>query len=237
MSYNIIIGRDPADKEKFGEKGLIYLGKGYVKMGNYTSLSNKIYMDIARSHVIMIAGKRGSGKSYSIGVIAEELSNLPQETAKNIAPIIFDTMGIFWTMKYKNEKDAALLKNWDLKSKNLPVKVFVPYGKASEYKEKNIPFDNSFAIEASELDAEDWLSIFNLEIITPIGVLIERAISKLKENLLSFNITSIQKEIESDPKASNDKKEIASALFSAAESWGIFAQDLEKESTEINFCN
>ncbi len=233
MSYNIIIGRDPADKEKFGEKGLIYLGKGYVKMGNYTSLSNKIYMDIARSHVIMIAGKRGSGKSYSIGVIAEELSNLPQETAKNIAPLIFDTMGIFWTMKYENEKDAILLKNWDLKSKNLPVKVFVPYGKASEYKEKNIPFDNSFAIEASELDAEDWLSIFNLEIITPIGVLIERVISKLKENLISFNITAIQKEIESDPKASNDKKEIASALFSAAESWGIFAKDKGTKITDL----
>ena len=62
MAYDIIIGRDTADKERFGDKGLIFIGKGYVKMGQYTSLSNKIWMDIARSHVVMIAGKRGSGK-------------------------------------------------------------------------------------------------------------------------------------------------------------------------------
>ena len=76
----------------------------FLKMGNYTSLSNKIWLDVARSHVILIAGKRGSGKSYTLGTIAEELSSLPPEAAKNVAPIIFDTMGIFWTMKYKNEK-------------------------------------------------------------------------------------------------------------------------------------
>ena len=124
MAYDVIIGRDLVDKKRFGDKGLIYIGKGYVKMGNYTSLSNKIWMDVARSHIILVAGKRGSGKSYTIGAIAEEISNLPPETSQNIASIIFDTMGIFWTMKYKNEKDRALLDEWDLKSKSLPVKIF-----------------------------------------------------------------------------------------------------------------
>src|SRR3989344_4577636 len=120
MAYDIIIGRDKSDKEKFGDRGLIYLGKGYVKMGNSSSLSNNIWMDIARSHVILVAGKRGSGKSYTLGAIAEELSNLPEEASKNIASLIFDTMCIFWTMKYKNEKDKDLLKSWDLKPKTLP---------------------------------------------------------------------------------------------------------------------
>src|SRR3989339_1266331 len=59
MAYDIIIGRDSSDKVKFGDRGIIYLGKGYVKMGQYTSLSNKMWMDVARSHVVMIAGKRG----------------------------------------------------------------------------------------------------------------------------------------------------------------------------------
>src|SRR3989338_1268582 len=101
MSYNIILGRDNADKSRFGNSGLVFLGKGYVKMGTYTSLSNKIWMDVARPHVVLVAGKRGSGKSYTLGTIAEELSNLQDEAARNIAAIIFDTMGIFWTMKYK----------------------------------------------------------------------------------------------------------------------------------------
>ena len=55
MPYDIIIGRDEADKKRFGKKGLIFLGKGYVKMGQYTSLSNPIYMDVARSHVILLS--------------------------------------------------------------------------------------------------------------------------------------------------------------------------------------
>jgi hypothetical protein len=62
MPYEIITGRDDSDKKRFGKKGLVYLGKGYVKMGQYTSLSNLLYMDVARSHVVLIAGKRGSGK-------------------------------------------------------------------------------------------------------------------------------------------------------------------------------
>ena len=62
MPYDIVLGRDASDKEKFGKNGLVHLGKGYVTMGNYTSLSNNIWMDVARSHVVLVAGKRGSGK-------------------------------------------------------------------------------------------------------------------------------------------------------------------------------
>ena len=177
MGFDIIIGRDKADKESFGNKGLVYIGKGYVKMGNYTSLSNKIWMDVARSHVILVAGKRGSGKSYSLGAIAEELSCLDEESRKNIASLIFDTMGIFWTMKYKNEKDALMLKEWDLETKELPVSVFVPFGKADEYRSKGIPIDYTFALKASELDAEDWITLFNLEFTSPEGALISRVVN------------------------------------------------------------
>ena len=42
MPYDIIIGRNEEDKKLFGKKGLVYLGKAYVKMGNYTSSSNNI---------------------------------------------------------------------------------------------------------------------------------------------------------------------------------------------------
>src|SRR3989344_1034008 len=155
MPYDIIIGRDAADKDLFAYRGLIFLGKTYVTMGQYTSLSNNVLIDIARSHVILVSGKRGSGKSHTLGVIAEELSDLPPDASKNISSLIFDTMGIFWTMKYKNEKDPQLLKDWNLEAKNLPVKIFVPFGKAEEYEKKSIPFDKTFALKASELETED----------------------------------------------------------------------------------
>lgn len=228
MAYDITIGRDLSDKEKFGNKGLIYLGKGYVKMGTYTSLSNRILMDIARSHVILIAGKRGSGKSYTLGAIAEELANLPSESAKNIASVIFDTMGIFWTMKYKNEKDLTLLREWGLESKPLNVKVFVPYGKAEEYKQKGIPVDSTFALSPSELKPEDWLTLFGIEMTSLPGVLIER-VSNLEDK--NSGIKDILKAIDEDKEASDDTKSIVRGMFMAAESWGIFAKD--KNGTQI----
>jgi len=231
MPYDIIIGRDEADKERFGDKGLIFLGKSYVKMGMQNSMSNKIYMDIARSHVVLVSGKRGSGKSYTLGVIAEEISTLPQESAKNIASLIFDTMGIFWTMKYKNEKDEQLLTKWGLQKREIPINIFVPEGKAEEYEKKQIPFDNTFALAPSELEAEDWITLFNLQLTSLTGVLIQRAITKLKEEG-KYTIKKIQDKIEKDSKASKETKEIVSSLFDAAESWGIFSKG--EQGTEIS---
>ena len=232
MGYDIIIGRDEADKKAFGDRGLIYLGKGYVKMGQYTSLSNKIFMDVARSHVVLVAGKRGSGKSYTLGVIAEGLSNLPKEASENIASLIFDTMGIYWTMKYKNEKDRDLLREWNLKSQHLPVKVFVPFGYYDSYTEKSIPADEKFALDPSELAPEDWIITFNLNIIDPVAVLIERKTSSLREKGF-FSIKDIIKEIEEDKKTAQDVKNAAAALFEAAETWGVFAKT-KKDSTKID---
>ena len=227
MPYDIIIGRDEADKKRFAEKGLIYLGKGYVTMGNYTSLSNLLWMDVARSHVVLIAGKRGSGKSYSIGVMAEELADLPSETKQNIASLIFDTMGIFWTMKFKNEKEKELLSEWKLKAKNLPVRIFAPFGYFEEYQKNQIPVDYPFALKASELEVEDWLLTFNLEIIDPISILIEKSLSELKEQEKDFGIKDILEIIKKADETEETKKQ-ASALFEAADTWKIFAKAGEK---------
>ena len=217
MSYDIILGRDASDKKKFGNSGLIHIGKGYVTMGNYTSMSNNIFLDVARSHVILVAGKRGSGKSYTLGVITEEIANLPQETARNIAPIIFDTMGIFWTMKFKNEKEKSILDEWKLEPKSSPIKVFAPIGKIEDYKEKGIPVDEAFALKASELESEDWIITFNLSMTSQEGVLITNTISNLKEKDDHFTIQDIINQITHTHNVSQETKNIASSLFQAAE--------------------
>ena len=232
MPYDIIIGRDESDKKKFGDKGLVFIGKGYVKMGQYTSLSNKIFMDVARSHVVLVCGKRGAGKSYSLGVIAEELSNLPKDISQNIASLIFDTMGIYWTMKYKNQKDQLLLNEWELQSKNLPVKVFVPFGYYDQYVEEGIPIDGNFALDVKEMNAEDWVLTFNLDITSPVSVLIERTIIKLKEKR-NYDIDSIISEIKSDKETDQETKNAATGLFEAANTWGVFSsKDQEPTKTK-----
>jgi hypothetical protein len=229
MAYEITLGRNKSDKKSFGDKGLVFLGKGYVKMGNYTSLSNKILMDVARSHVILVAGKRGSGKSYTLGVIAEELANLPKETSQNIASLIFDTMGIYWTMKYANEKDKPLLREWGLKSKNLPVKIFVPFGHYNSYLEKGIPVDSSFALDVKEMNTEDWILTFGLDIVNPVSIFIQRTLANLKGE--DFTIKDIIFEMEKQEVA-YEVKNAAIGLFEAADTWGIFSTG-ETEPTKV----
>ncbi|PJA07340.1 MAG: hypothetical protein COX70_07085, partial [Flavobacteriales bacterium CG_4_10_14_0_2_um_filter_32_8] len=184
-------------------------------------------------HVVLIAGKRGSGKSYTIGVIAEELADLETEVKKNIATLIFDTMGIFWTMKYKNEKEKLLLSEWKLKSRNLPVKIWAPYGYFEEYEKRQIPVDGKFALKASELEIEDWLLTFDLKITDTISVLIERVLTKLKEEKEDYGIEDIIERIKKQDGETKETINAVSALFEAALSWKVFAKKGQK-GTKIN---
>ncbi len=227
MPFDLIIGRNDSDKKAFGKRGLAYLGKSFVTMGRYTSLSNPIYMDIVRSHVILVSGKRGSGKSYSLGVMAEALGDLGHEESGNIASLIFDTMGIYWTMKYKNAKDEELLSDWGLTSKNVKVKVFAPFGYYNEFKDKGIEIDGEFSIKISELESGDWISLFELKFTDSIAVIIEEVISEL-QNLLSdnringFGFEDIYKSIKNTENVNQETKNAAIALFNAAKTWKVF---------------
>lgn len=236
MPREIIIGRTASDKERFGKEGLIYLGKHFVKMGQTTSLSGPILMDVARSHVVLVSGKRGSGKSYTIGVLAEEISTLDPEVSQNIAVLIFDTMGIFWTMAYRNEKESELLKKWDLKSQKIPIKIFVPYGYARDYREKGIPVTKAFALKASEITADDWVITFGLEFTSPIAVVIQRNLAGLEEDLerkriKDFDIDSILSEIKKDKTAGKQERDAAINLFEGAKTWGLFAVRKQEGTT------
>ncbi|MCX6711439.1 MAG: DUF87 domain-containing protein [Candidatus Woesearchaeota archaeon] len=230
MAYNIIIGRDEADKKRFGEQGTIFLGKGYVKMGETTSLSNNIFLDVLRSHVIMVSGKRGSGKSYSLSVISEEMSKLPENVKKNLSVLIFDTMGIFWTMKFPNDRQEKLLESWGLRPEALDVNIYTPIGFFKQYVDEGIPTDYSFSIKPSELSASDWCAVFEVKLTDSIGILIERIIAQVNEELVNYGIEDIIAYIKEDTKTSNEIKYATENRFVAAKNWGLFSKD----GTSIN---
>ena len=222
MVYDIIIGRDEADRKRYGKEGVIFLGKSYVKMGQTTSLSNNVYLDVNRAHTIMLCGKRGSGKSYSLGVIAEEMVSLHKEIRDKLSVLILDTMGIFWTMKYPNTKDEDLLESWGLKPKRLKdIQVFIPEGYFSEYKEKGMLVDKSFSIKPSELKGDDWCNVFSISLNEPLGILIERVIESFKKR--NYTIQEIIERIKQDEKSNQEVKNAAENRFLAAEKWGLFS--------------
>jgi len=204
MAYDIIIGRNEDDKKNFGKEGAVFLGKSYVKMGNITSLANNMYLDIARNHTILLCGKRGSGKSWSLGVMCEGILDFPDEIKNNMSAIIFDTMGVFWTMKYANKKDETLLEEWGIEAKKADIDLFVPKGHFQEYKERGIPADYEFALQPKLLNAGDWCGVFNLDVNSDDGVLIARILKKLKGD---YSVNDIVYHIEEDERSEHNIKE------------------------------
>ena len=237
MPYNIVIGRNEVDREKLGEDGTINIGKLLVRMGQTTSLSNNILLDVAKTHVVLIAGKRGSGKSFSASVIGEEVSKLPEDIRKNLTFLFFDTMGVFWTMKFPNTRQEKLLKEWNLEPEGVKINMFVPIGLFNKYIGVGIPADFPFAIRTSELSASDWTNVFDIRLTESIGILIERVIGELKDAKEDYSIKEIVECIESDNRSTKEAKDAAINRFMAADRWGLFdkkgtrVQDLMKPGT------
>lgn len=71
-------------------------------LGRYRALDGSrgapLYLDFDGPHAILVVGKRGYGKSYTLGVIAEELAR-----TVGIAPVVVDPMGVFRTLAEPSE--------------------------------------------------------------------------------------------------------------------------------------
>lgn len=134
-------------------------GKGLLSIGNYMALDHSrgaaVYLDALKPHAILICGKRGYGKSYTMGCLLEELAFLEPAIKKRLASVVIDTMGIFWTMKYPNAFEARKLKNWELTPAGLDIEIFVPVGKVEAYRKRNINV-KPFSIPISKLSGSQW---------------------------------------------------------------------------------
>ncbi|MCD6514377.1 MAG: DUF87 domain-containing protein [Candidatus Odinarchaeota archaeon] len=155
----IIIGRGKGDHEKYGCNGLMYIGRA-LETGDY--YGKKILLDAVESHRIFICGRTGSGKSYTMGVIIEELilSNL------DVGIVIIDPTGMFYDIgkEPSDESQRKMLESWGLAPVAYPnVKVFVPieiYDRLlPEFKRNSVPF----AIKPSELTVDDWCNTFGVD--------------------------------------------------------------------------
>ncbi|MBR9689674.1 MAG: ATP-binding protein [Candidatus Altiarchaeota archaeon] len=221
----IVIGRDVEDLKKFGEDGLAALGKHYVRTGDRTNLANDVLLDLARPHIILVSGKRGQGKSYTLGVIAEEIIFLPRRLREKLSVVIFDTMGIYWTMKFPNARQERDIKKWGLEPKSMPARVLIPKGWTDQYKKSGIEVDGLLAIHPTDLTVDDWIQTFDIGLFSPLGILLERVLKK-KPSSLSEMVSFV----EADKRSERSVKDGLLNRLSAAESWGVFSDEGTKVS-------
>lgn len=231
----ITIGRSDSDLERYGEeKATAYIGKHLVGEKREAHAANPLRMDIARPHVISVFGKRGSGKSYTLGVIAEELMTAETNVKDNLATIIVDTMGIYWAMKNPNERSINMLEDWNLKPKGIETDHYIPEGQVEKFRENEIPFDETFTLKPGGLSSSDWSMAFETDRNEPMGILLERAMRNLREEKgEKFSIDDIIEFVRSTEGFKDKIKEALVNRFQTAKEWGIFSQegiDLDKLS-------
>lgn len=75
------------------------------RLGSYRALDGSagapLYVDLDGPHVALVVGKRGYGKSYTLGVLAESLAR-----TSGLAPVIVDPMGAFSGLAARTDDGA-----------------------------------------------------------------------------------------------------------------------------------
>lgn len=224
------------DNEKsFNEKNiaekLYVLGRkektshGKLNIGRYyaldKSLGANVFVDVLRPHVILICGKRGYGKSYTIGVFLEELGKLEPQVKENLGIIVFDTLGIFWSTRYPNKEEQQHLKNWNMQSNGVDIRLLVPKKYQTVYEQQKIQ-SHPFSLPVKDLSAYHWCQLFDITPTESLGIVITRAILHLQSKQTLFSIDEILDFIQHDEKSRPELKIAAENFFTMAQSWGIF---------------
>lgn len=232
----VIVGRSESAQKRLGMRRLLYIGS--ICESNH--FGARVLLDAEFPHIIFICGKRGSGKSYTLGVIAEELA----EKRVGAGIVVVDPIGVFWSIRYPNRSKAEvkMLSRFGLVPKGLDnVRVLAPVGYYESLKET---VDSPFSIKVADMTAEDWCAVFDVNRFKVQGLLIGSAIQKVREGYRSlsgrrsrlvegkqeYSIDDIVACIESDSEINSKARGYARttrrsviARFEAAREWGLFS--------------
>ncbi|MHA2396404.1 MAG: ATP-binding protein, partial [Candidatus Thorarchaeota archaeon] len=187
LSVGVVLGRSDSFHRKHYTAGLGTIG-GVAEGSDdiLTSLMGMpVNLDLMSPHVMFVAGKRGSGKSYTLGIIAEELALAMERKEIEVAAVVVDTVDVFRQMVDPNDEQADLLKKWNLEAKGFQVAVYIPrrtyVGLPDEVKKKARLFPLS--IGPRELTVSDW------------GYVLEKggSLSTTMENLIGETLDSVRK--------------------------------------------
>ena len=232
---NVFIGRKAGIFKKYGYDGALQVGR--VKEQEFSG--HNVFLDSLNPHVIFVCGARGSGKSYVLGVVAEELA----EKNRNVGTIVVDPIGVFWSMRFPNneEKEIEKLIEWNLEPKGLEnLKVFIPEGVKDQVPKAT--YDAGFSMQPSLLTGEDWALTFGVDRFSVSGLLLEKALIKVEKGYKHFEtgkkipgkgknysidelIHCLETDLELNSREKGYKQDSIRAIvsrFEAAKHWGIF---------------
>ena len=127
-----------------------------------------VWLDTRGAHVVYIMGKRRSGKSYTLGVVAEGLVGRGwfAQTSQPQAVLILDTMNVYLTMPFgvtdtadERHESVRELNKWRLPHERIAIQLFHPRG-------TTVPSSLSsseITLRPSDLGADEWCGLFEAD--------------------------------------------------------------------------
>ena len=201
---------------------------GSLNIGRYyaldSSLGSNVNIDIIHPHIVLICGKRGYGKSHTIGVFIEEIARLEKKVRENLGVVVFDTLGIFWTTQFPNNAETENLNRWSQVPEGFDINLLVPKKFVEEYKNKGIDAD-SFSIRVSELSPYHWCQLFGVKATDPLGIILTRTVLKMQSSSTHFSIAELLTCIQNDTRGDSTVRDAAENFLTMADSWGVFDKD------------
>jgi hypothetical protein len=198
-------------------------------LGRDIRTEEQIFLEASGSRAILVCGKRGSGKSYTLGVLIEELVSVG---GNDVIPIIVDPMGVYHTMSQTNSAQQNELFKWGVSPRTFPVRLLVPGDPQKLYDQDIIKIleDRNIVImplrlNPSDLSPDGWCDLFDANINKPLGIALFRATRKLEERDISYSIKDIMKELELDSRVIDTTKEALLNRLEATRGWQLFAED------------
>jgi hypothetical protein len=167
-------------------------GTSWVLIGTLAESGalRKLKLDISAEHVVAMLGKRGTGKSYTLGVLLEGLAvsqaaSAIGSAAGSRATLVYDMLDIFWSSALplaaggpaELERQFARLGRNPIAAPRLSIDVWVPAG--FEQPDVDLPATQHFRLNASEMSAEDWCVLFDFDLFgEPRGMLVDELVRK-----------------------------------------------------------
>ena len=198
-------------------------------IGEEIETGEDTYIDASSARSILTCGKRGTGKSYALGDIVEEIHT----EVSDIVPLVIDPMGIYWTMAEENEEQRDLLWDWGMSEEGYRVNLLVPGAPEerfdeevlSEFERRGIDI-NPLLLNPSDMSPDGWCDLFDLNINKPMGIALYRAVRELNDEHADgrFYIDDIIKKVEMDGDAGEHTREALLNRLEMAQDWGIFAE-------------
>jgi DNA helicase HerA-like ATPase len=195
-------------------------------LGSELDGDSEITIEADRARAVFACGKRGTGKSYTLGNIMEEVhKNLP-----DTVPLVVDPMGIYWTMGKPNRAQEELLWEWGLQPEEFEVSILAPgdpeelYGTAvlREMERQGITVER-LALNPSDISPDGWCDLFDLSINKPMGITLFRAVQELTEEKSFFTVDDLIEKVEYDENAGERTIDALLNRLEMAREWGIFA--------------